>query len=235
MARQSVRSPEAHLRRADRVLWGGHRCGGTRGRRPSDAGEVPRRRSGGTASGGRSVQSQSGVPAFARRAHRLRGARTGAVARPARRRGGRTAGSREGHRGVDRRHLPDVPPAPARCAAGRRHRPPACRGEGVRTAGVAGPRRTREDRGAVAPLADAGLYVSLAHGTVHAPGPGVPHALRTAKTAQTRPRAPSRRTTTRAMSSCSAPPTYSRTSSASRRTRHPGARSAQSMARSASG
>ena len=133
-ARSSARtSPPAHRASIYRETDGSLR------RPPADTAGDPRRRSRRAVPGRRPLEGEDGVPALAGRAHRLRRPRPRAAARAARRGRDRTARHGEGHRHLDRRHVPDVPPEPAGRAAGRRPRPPPRRREGVRAAGPPGP------------------------------------------------------------------------------------------------
>ena len=107
-----------HLRAADRALRRPH---------PHAAGAARHRSR--RAARRRALGRQGGLSARSGRARR--GRRTGprAPSRAARRGGDRAAGAGQGARPVDRRHVPALPPGPARRAAGGRprHQAGACR------------------------------------------------------------------------------------------------------------
>ena len=88
----------------------------------ADARADPRRRPRGAAGGVRLQPGQGRLPALAGRARRLRRAGARPAARPARRGGHPRADGRQGHRRVDRPHVPDVHAPAARRAADRRPR-----------------------------------------------------------------------------------------------------------------
>ena len=82
------------------------------GRTPTPGG--PRGRPRGPARGGRAVPRQGRIPAFAGRARARRLARPRAPGSASRRGGDRRADRRHGASGLERRHVPDVPPGAAR-------------------------------------------------------------------------------------------------------------------------
>ncbi|CAA9501443.1 MAG: DNA-3-methyladenine glycosylase II, partial [uncultured Solirubrobacteraceae bacterium] len=164
--RGALRGPGALHRRPAAVGEGGavdlEQAAGALRRTHPHAGRDPRRGSRGAACRRRVLARQGGLPALAGRARRVRraGARRSA---PASRRAGHEGADRgEGHRRVDRPHVPDVHPAPARRAAGRRPRRPQRRPRRLRTRSRSGPRRPHRDRRALAAAPDARVPLSVA-------------------------------------------------------------------------
>jgi hypothetical protein len=86
------------------------------------------------------------------RVHPRRAAPARPATRAARRGRDRSALAGEGHRHLNRRDLPDIPPLPAGCAAARRRRPPPRGRERIQPRRPPGADRAGTDRGTVAPL-----------------------------------------------------------------------------------